>query len=311
MGSIDEIKPWITAGNILGEGPIYLEDSKELCWIDIAGKSISRSRIDAKGGREVYPLPVISTVLAEIEGRPDELILGTENGFALWNWKDKSFRPLVDIWKNDPVMGKKSRLNDGNIDCRGRFWAGSMIGMFGADETGNSSLYRLDSDLSVHTMLDGISIANGLGWNSDNTVMYFADSHDRTVWAFDFDAESGSISNKRAFYIHDGEAVPDGLAVDADGNVWLALWEGYAVLQISPEGEVIRKIDLPVSRVTCPCFGGPDFDELFITSAMLDPERPVGVEGCVFRLKVGVRGRPRNRFVMGKGVTAQDERDSS
>lgn len=169
-------------------------------------------------------MPEISTVLAEIQGRPDELILGTENGFAIWKSKDKSFTPIVDIWKHDRALGRKSRVNDGNVDCRGRFWAGSMIGIFGADETGKSSLYGLDSDLSLHAMRDGVSIANGLGWNSDNTIMYFADSHDRTVWAFDFDAESGSVSNKRPFYIHEGKVVPDGLAVDADGNVWLALW---------------------------------------------------------------------------------------
>lgn len=301
MGSVEEVRPWIEAGNLLGEGPVYLAGSDELCWIDIAGKTISKSKIGAtEPHQEIYPLPQISTVIAEIEGRPDELILGTENGFAIWNWSDKSFTPIVDIWKDDPELGKKARLNDGNVDCRGRFWAGSMIGMFGADEVGKSSLYRLDSDLSLHTMLTGVSISNGLGWSPDNRVMYFADSHDQTIWAFDYDAETGSISNKRAFYHHEGSANPDGLAVDAEGNVWLALWEGYGVLQISPEGKVVRKIDLPVSRVTCPCFGGPDLDELFVTSAMLNPEKPdeAGLEGSVFRLKVGVKGQPRYKFVM-------------
>ncbi|KAI1622665.1 hypothetical protein EDD37DRAFT_651929 [Exophiala viscosa] len=301
MGSIEEVKPWIEAGNLLGEGPVYLASSDELCWIDIAGKTISKSQIGVTvPDQEIHSLPEVSTVIAEIEGRPDELILGTENGFAIWNWSEKSFKPIVEIWRGDPVLGKKSRLNDGNVDIRGRFWAGSMIGMFGADEVGKSSLYRLDSDLSLHTMLTGVSIANGLGWSPDNKVMYFADSQDQTVWAFDFDAETGSIENRRVFYRHEGKAVPDGLAVDAEGNVWLALWEGYALLQISPKGKIVRKLDLPVSRVTCPCFGGPDLDELFVTTAMLNPERPeeAGLEGSVFRFKPGVKGQPRNKFVM-------------
>ncbi len=133
--------------------------------------------------------------------------------------------------------------------------------------------------------------------------MYWTDSHVQTIYAYDFDADTGSISNKRVFYHHEGHSNPDGLAIDVEGSIWLALWEGYAVIKISPDGNVVGKIDLPVSRVTCPCFGGPGMDELFITTSTLDHAKGARVgdlEGSVFRVKVGVKGLPKTKFVMAK-----------
>lgn len=129
--------------------------------------------------------------------------------------------------------------------------------------------------------------------------MYWVDSVPQMVYAFDFDASSGSISNKRRFYHHQDAGVPDGLAVDIEGNVWVALYGGGAVLKISPTGSLIGEIRLPVSIVTCPCFGGPDMDELFITTgkpAEGGESDGQGLDGAVFRVKVGVKGLPKHKF---------------
>jgi sugar lactone lactonase YvrE len=135
----------------------------------------------------------------------------------------------------------------------------------------------------------------------DNKIMYFTDSHSstKTIYTYDFDAPSGSISNQRHFFQPEN-GNPDGLAIDANGDVWVALWDGWAVVQVSAQtGKVIRKIDFPVARPTCPCFGGEDFDELFVTSAAADENVKTlegGLEGAVFRVKVGVKGLRKGKF---------------
>jgi sugar lactone lactonase YvrE len=131
--------------------------------------------------------------------------------------------------------------------------------------------------------------------------MYWVESMAKTIYAYDFDEKSGGISNKRVFYQHEGPGLPDGLTIDVEGNLWLALYGGAAVWKISALGQPLGKVDLPVPIVTCPTFGGPDMDELFITTAGADHQGDIGsegLEGSVFRAKVGVKGLPSNKFVL-------------
>jgi sugar lactone lactonase YvrE len=140
----------------------------------------------------------------------------------------------------------------------------------------------------------------------DNTVMYFTDSTRYTIWQYDFDTASGNISNRRVFttidhFEHQQKAEPDGLAVDAEGCVWSALWAASKVVRFSPQGKLIGEVHLPALRVSCPTFGGKDMDELFITTAALDDDdlegrRKYVENGSVFRIKVGVKGLPKYRF---------------
>jgi sugar lactone lactonase YvrE len=166
---------------------------------------------------------------------------------------------------------------------------------------GAGALYRLDPDLSVHPMVGGVAISNGLDWSLDGRTMYYVDTPTRRIDQFDFDPASGAIADRRPFVTIDAaDGSPDGLTVDADGGIWLALWDGWRVRRYYPDGSIDREIRLPVSEVTCPVFGGPDLDELYITTAweLLSEAQHARepLAGALFRVRPGVRGRPPTPF---------------
>lgn len=190
------------------------------------------------------------------------------------------------------------RFNDGAVDSHGRFWAGTMNDPKIKSPGPEGVLFRLDPDLSLHRMLAPVTIPNGIGWNQANDTMYLTDSPTGKIFAFDFDAETGAISNRRVHFELDERLEPDGFAIDVEGCIWSAIYGGGKVLRISPAGRVVGQIDLPTRNPTCPCFVGR---ELFITSARDerdDEVLPMSVRygGCVFRVDVGVRGQRRNEF---------------
>jgi len=162
------------------------------------------------------------------------------------------------------------------------------------------ALFRLDPDLQLHRMVEGVTIPNGIGWNVADDTMFWTDSPTGNIYKFDFDAETGNISNQRVHFHLEGEpegAEPDGFALDAEGCLWTAVYGGGKVLRLSPEGKVIGIISLPTPSISCPCFAG---EELYITSAEeKDPENYPDSEkyaGSLFRVNVGVRGLPVNKF---------------
>jgi sugar lactone lactonase YvrE len=161
--------------------------------------------------------------------------------------------------------GAPLRLNDGRCDAAGRFWVGSLA----LDSTPDAgALHRLDPDGSARVMQAGLHVPNGLGFSPDGARLYLADSARRRVDVFDFDLARGSIANRRAFVaLAEGEGVPDGLAVDSAGAVWIALWDGWRVARYTPDGRLDRVIHLPVPRPTSCCFGGDDLATLYVTSA--------------------------------------------
>jgi sugar lactone lactonase YvrE len=164
------------------------------------------------------------------------------------------------------------------------------------------ALYCLDADLTVHRKIERVSISNGLAWSPDQRTMYFVDSPTRVVGAFDYDKSSGEIANRRvAVRIPDGMGFPDGMSIDEEGMLWIALWDGAAVRRWNPaNGELLDTIPLPVTRPTSCVFGGENFDELYITSARsrLDEQTLTGqpLAGGIFRCRPGVRGGPAWNF---------------
>ena len=214
------------------------------------------------------------------------------DGLAFWDQKT----PEIEILVNPELGRLNARFNDGKVDPRGRFWAGTL------GEDNQSCLYKLDPDGSVQIMETGIQISNGLGWSPDLKTMYYTDSPLRVIYAYDFDLNSGSINNRRKFVkVPREDGFPDGLTVDSEGFIWSAHWDGWRVTRYDPDGKIERVIYLPVQRPTSCAFGGPDLDQLFITSAWTGlseterQEQPLA--GDLFLVHGEVKGRKEYDFL--------------
>lgn len=186
----------------------------------------------------------------------------------------------------------ETRLNDGRTDRQGRLIVGGMNEVSG---TADSSVICVDTDLSVRTIIEGVSCANSTCFTVDGATMFFADTPDQEIVAFDYDITSGSVSNRRSHVSFKNEpGLPDGSCVDAEGGVWNAEWEGHRVIRVAPDGVIDRVIDVPVWKPTCCAFGGPDLDTLFITtSRLMSTEADLEKEpesGGLFAVKPGVQG---------------------
>jgi sugar lactone lactonase YvrE len=186
------------------------------------------------------------------------------------------------------------RFNDGKCDPAGRFWAGTMALVKGPRPLGR--LHRLDADGSMHVMLRDVGTSNGIVWSLDRRTLYFIDTPLRRVDAFDYEDATGGIANRRAVItVPPDLGRPDGSTLDAEGMIWVAMYEGWGVTRWNPRtGELLQTIRLPVARVTSCAFGAPDLDTLYITSAragLTDEQRAAQpLAGCLFRVKPGVRG---------------------
>jgi sugar lactone lactonase YvrE len=220
------------------------------------------------------------------------LVLASERGFSFYDLPTKRLQPIG----NPEAHKSNTQFNDGAVDRKGRFWAGTL------GDSYNNSLYRLDPDLSIHCMDTGFDISNGMGWSPDNKVMYFTDSSPGIIYAYDFDLATGSIANRRKFVERKGlEGVPDGLTVDAQGFVWSAVWGGHCLERYDPSGKLERRIDLPVGWPTNMAFGGKNLDELYITSALyeipVEERHRYPLDGSLFCIKGLARGLPEPSFL--------------
>jgi len=184
---------------------------------------------------------------------------------------------------------KGLRMNDGGCDPQGRFYVGSLAY---SGEREAATLYRFDVDQAFTPVLGPVSTSNGIQWGADGTRAFYNDTPTGRVAVFDFDTSDGTFHDQRDFVVlPDGVGLPDGMAIDAEDGIWVALWGGSAVHRYDSSGRLSEVIDLPASKVTCPTFGGPDKRTLYVTTASLDvPDEPAA--GAVFRAEVGVTGAP-------------------
>ncbi len=287
---MSEIEHFLPIHNMLGEGALWSVAEQALYWVDIHKNCYHRLH-SGSDTYETIPVGVKIGVLAQRAS--GSLVMATQQGFAFWDAQKHELQIINNPEAERPAL----RFNDGAVDCRGRFWAGSMNDSGGAEGV----LYRFDPDGSVQPMISGVSVPNGIGWSPDNTIMYFTDSARRTIYAYDFDAEHGKITNGRVFVCTpDTPYVPDGLTVDSEGYIWSCCWDGGKILRYNPAGTLERVIEVPVLRPTSCVFGGPDLDELYITSArngLTDEQLNIyPYSGDLFRLKTAFRGIEKFQF---------------
>jgi len=266
----------------LGEGPVWSAAEAVLYWVDIDLGRVHR--YDPATGRDDH-LDVGESVGAVAPRRTGGLVLALQTGFGLADAWPQLPRARIGVEEDRT----DTRMNDGACDTGGRFWAGTM---HASAEPGHGSLYRLDPDGTVEHMLGGVSISNGVAWSPDDSTMYYVDTPTGGVDAFDFDAASGTIANRRRLIdVDPADGAPDGLVVDAEGCLWVALWDGWAAQRYTPDGRLVGVVDVPVARVTKCAFGGAGLDELYITTASPDaPDAEQPNAGGLFGVRPGVVG---------------------
>ena len=294
-------EPVLDARCGLGEGPVWDEREARLYFVDIMAGRVHRYT-PASGALETMEThePVGAAALCEDGG----LLCALQSGFAVAERFGAGLRLLASYEGAAPDI----RMNDGKCDPQGRFWAGTMALDF---RPGAGALYRLDPDGRVTRMLEGVTISNGLDWSADGSRMYYIDSPRRMIEVFDFDPGPGTISRRRPFaVIEEGAGIPDGMTLDAEGRVWVALWGGGAVRCYGPDGKLLEVIETPAPQTTSCAFGGPDFGELYITTArdgLTDSQlAQAPLSGGLFRARPGVQGRAANRFRRAAGRRAAD-----
>ena len=270
---------------VLGEGPVWVARERALYWVDIKGRKIFR--LDQAGELGAWPTPLRVGSLAPRAG--GGFIGGTEQGIAAIDPAAGRFEIVAEPEAALPG----NRFNDGKVDRRGRFWAGTMDNREQAD---TGTLYVIDSALVPLAIDRHYKVTNGPAFSPAGDVMYHSDSARQVTYAFDLDP-SGAPINRRVFLqFGPGDGYPDGMTVDADGCLWIAFWDGWCLRRYAPDGEWIETVRTPVARPTSCTFGGPDLDRLYVTSAAigLDTEalamQPNA--GGLFMLIPGVGGIP-------------------
>jgi sugar lactone lactonase YvrE len=289
---MSKVEHVVAVNNKAGEGPIWSSQEQALYWVDIYNPRVYRF-YPATGRHEGLDvaLPITALALRATGG----MVAVAGSGFAFWDPQTQKFDFIADPEADKPYI----RFNDGAIDPRGCFWAGTVNEE--NPQAPDGCLYRLDPDGSVRRMATGFTVSNGIGWSPDHQTMYFTDSLRRVILAYDYDSATGAIVNRRPFVqVPEEEGFPDGLTVDSEGFVWSAHWGVYQVRRYDPAGKIEREIILPVQNVTSCAFGGENLDELYVTTAwqtLSEEERKEQpFAGDLFRVKVGVKGMEEPRF---------------
>jgi len=269
-----------------GENPLWHPMERRLYWTDIpAGRLF---RYDPASGK--HELCYQGRPVGGFTIQPDGALLLFMDRGTIALWRNGALTEIVqDIVLEDIPEERDSRFNDVIADPQGRVFCGTMST---AERKGR--LYRLDIDRSLHLLLEGIGCSNGMAFTLDRRGLYYTDSFAREIYLFDYDAESGAISNQRIFArFAEADGLPDGATLDAEGHLWTALWDGACIVRLSPDGSVERKIATPVPKTSSLAFGGDDCSDIYITTAggnRKDVEGPLA--GGLFHLKAETRGLP-------------------
>lgn len=293
-----DIRVCVDCNNTLGEGPVWDVAEQRLYWIDGSSEEIWRCAPDGSDLR-TWNLPShIGSMALRSNGGA---VLALESGLHLFDFDSGALELVAHPEEGLPGV----RLNDGEVDSRGRFVVGS-VDMDMVFERGEKkprgSLYRLDTDLSLHVLEDAICISNNPCWSPDNKTFYFTDSSTDTMFAYDWDEAQGIPNNKRTFVQMGEREIPDGGAVDEEGYIWSVTNGAFAGIgelrRYAPDGTLDRAIEMPTPKTTSLAFGGPDLDILFVTSLNLPTNiAQTPQDGKLFAVHgLGIRGLPQQRF---------------
>jgi sugar lactone lactonase YvrE len=284
---MNELEHVVAAQNKLGETPIWSPEENALYWVDWGGGPTSRFEPDT-GKFTTFPVDMPVTALARRAS--GGLIAIAFQGIYGWAPKTNEYQQLYgpaepgrpEICYNDAAVDRQGRLLVGTVNMQDPF-------------TPDGSLFRLDPDGLFHKLDTGYATANGIGFSPDGRKLYVTDQRHRQIIALDYDTVDGTVSNRRLFAcLPEGEGMPDGLIVDADGFIWSGHWDGWRLTRYDPDGKVERQVRFPVQHVISFVFGGPDLDELFVTTSTWDfsdeERKHQPWAGGLLRLCPGVKG---------------------
>ena len=284
----------------IGEGGVWCADEQCLYWLDVPMPSLLHRLDPASGRHQTWPMPEMITAIAK--RRDGTLLIASENGLNFFDSNDGKLHLKASPEANLPL----NRSNDCAPDAAGRFWFGTMMNNLGPNGTelpitgASGAVWCVNADLSFRKVLDGITITNGIVWSPDSSIMYVADSAAQVIHAYDFDLTGGKVSNRRVFSAITDLGYPDGAAIDAEGGLWSARWEGDCVARFRPDGTLDFIVPIPASQVTSLAFGGKDFRTVYVTTARqgMKPEAAARYPqaGGLFAFESPLPGLPRPRF---------------
>lgn len=266
---------------VTGEGPLWHPTEQRVYWADIPQGRLFR--YDPKTGQheQCYSGEVVGGFTIQDDGA---LLLFMARG-AVKIWRDGQLETILEEIPDE----RETRFNDVFADPEGRVFCGTM-----PTKERLGRLYRLDPDRKLTLLLEGIGTSNGMGLTLDRKQLYYTDSTAKKIYLFDYDRGSGAISNQRVFVDSgDEEGVPDGMTVDAEGYVWSARWDGYRLTRYAPDGSEERRVLFPAKKVSSVIFGGPDYMDMYVTTAGGNNKAENGPgAGALFRLRLGIQGLP-------------------
>ena len=264
-----------------GEGPLWHPDEQKLYWVDIPTGRLFRYDPATHSHEQCYQGDVTGGFTIQANG---DLLLFLDKG-TVKIWREGKMTTVLEEIPEE----RTTRFNDVIADPEGRVFCGTM-----PTEKRLGRLYRLDTNGTITKLLDGIGCSNGMGFTPDRKRMYYTDSPKREIYLFDYAQSLGEITNQRVFVqTAEAEGVPDGMTVDAEGYVWSARWDGGCLVRYAPDGTEDRRIRFPARKVSSVTFGGPDYSDIYVTTAggNRKPEEGAGA-GALFRVNLGIRGVP-------------------
>jgi len=285
----NKVEVAIRRSDKLGECPVWDGESQALYWVDSRAPALHRMT-----GTKFDSWSMPETIGSFGLCRQGKMILALQSGIYAFDPTTAEMKVLAQPEADRPT----NRFNDGRCDRRGRFWAGTMSDV---SREPLGSLYRLHPDGKCIRIFGGIIVPNSISWSPDNQVMYFADTYQQCIWAFDFELETGELSQRRVFRdTHGHPGKPDGSGIDTEGCLWNCEYGGWRIVRYDPSGKIDRIVPLPVANPTCCAFGAGDLRTLFVTSATqrLTPEQMAEqpLAGSVFAIQMDVGGLPEARF---------------